>query len=611
MSEILGVLFAILVGTLVIPKFADFQRTSNDNTRAAITAQQQKQLYTASTTYIQQNAVAVQGVATPTVPATITVAMLQAAGVDLLPASFSAVNPYGQTWQIQVLEPTANNLQALVFATGGTAIQDKQAGKIAAIVGASGGLIPLNDSGIYAGGAANAVGTASGWTIPTANYTTITGGTPAALLTFNNGQMTSNYLYRNAVPGQPQLNTMNTPLLMGAGTVQVTSGACTAADLGKLARDAGGKVLMCDGVAWKTQGSAFWQDPVATYAALPACSGANAAQTRIVSTPTLGAGPRAYTCSGATWTALTLDDNGNMSIPGTVTAGKLQVNDVVVETAACAPNGLVAKDSTGFLLSCQTGSWKKAVKAPNAYRYMFTSSQAWTVPIGVASAFVTMAGGGGSGYGWRVISSYTTGHSGGYVFSQPINLIPGEVLQITVGRGGVSFPTIQSSTPIPGYPAYRVYTNPPGDDGLSGYPGESSILTSPSLGTLLRCDGGSGASAGRIDGYGGGKVAGNYDGATNYSGTSPIIAPNRVAAGPYANSGWAGACGPASYGVGNGGTNSYNVISGYYSGGATPFGYGSGGGVGITGCYVTTTFIGTCINPYPGRDGVVFIDVLY
>lgn len=357
MSEILGVLFAIFVATMVIPKFADVQKLSNDNARASTTAQQQKQLISAATDYIKQNSVAVQAAATSTTPAVITVAMLQATA--MLPSAFSASNPYGQTWQVEVLQPTAGNLQALAMSIGGTALSDTQAGKIAALVGAAGGLVPQNDSGIYPGAAANAYGAFAGWTIPTTNYTSVTGGHPAALLTFNNGQLVSNYLYRNAVPGQPQLNTMNTPLILGSGTVQTSGGACAAADLGSLARDASSNVLMCNGTKWQPQGSAYWQDPVSNYATLTGsypCNAASAWQTRVVQTPTTGSGPRAYTCNGATWAAIAVDDSGNMSLPGVLSTGKVSLTDTVVEGAACTANQ-VSRDANGLILSCQSGIW--------------------------------------------------------------------------------------------------------------------------------------------------------------------------------------------------------------------------------------------------------------
>lgn len=250
MSEIIGVLFAIFVGMMIFPKFADFQTISNENTRAATTAQQQKQLNTAVAIYIQQNSVAIQAIATPTAPAQITVAMLQAPAVNLLPASFSATNPYGQTWVVEVLEPTLGNLQALAMSTGGTALLDAQASKIATLVGATGGFIPQNDSGIYP---SYAYGAFSGWTIPSntpvPGYSGV-GGHLAALLTFNNGQLVSNYLYRNAVPGQPQLNTMSTPLIMA--DVKTIGVACTTN--GAISQDGNGAVLSCQAGLWKAQG---------------------------------------------------------------------------------------------------------------------------------------------------------------------------------------------------------------------------------------------------------------------------------------------------------------------------------------------------------------------
>lgn len=215
MSEILGVLFAALLGLSLIPGYLEYQRTSTENLRAVTTAQQQKIIYAAATKYLEQNNAAVLANAGPTTPVVLTVGMLQTATTTLLPVT----NPYGQTWQVQVLEPTAGSLQAIVTATGGDALRDKQAVQVASIVGATGGFIPLNDTGAFAGGAANAWGTKGGWQIPTAGYTGIVGGRPAALLTVVGGQVANNYLYRNAVPGQPQLNQMSAALDMTGNSV--------------------------------------------------------------------------------------------------------------------------------------------------------------------------------------------------------------------------------------------------------------------------------------------------------------------------------------------------------------------------------------------------------
>lgn len=114
-----------------------------------------------------------------------------------------------------------------------------------------------------------------------------------------------------------------------------------------------------------------------------------------------------------------------------------------------------------------------------------------------------------------------------------------------------------------------------------------------------------------LDAYDGGTVAGNQPGATIGSGVGTIAVENHLASGPYASSNGPGACGPGGWGIGNPGQQSYAVGSGSWAGGSTPIGYGGGGELDRIGCYVTDTVVGQCTNPYAGRDGAVFIDVMY
>lgn len=257
--------------------------------------------------------------------------------------------------------------------------------------------------------------------------------------------------------------------------------------------------------------------------------------------------------------------------------------------------------------------------APKMTRYSFDTpgTYSWTVPNGVNSAFVSLAGGGGSGMGWRISNVIKSGDSGGFVSLYPLNLIPGETLTVIVGTGGASYQPIKTSTAASPGPPFYIYTNP-SDDGLGGYPGTSSKIVSPTAGLLIECAGGSGGSSGGIDNYSGTPVAGNLSGATYGSGSPTITAPNRVAAGSFAQSNGPGKCGNGAGSIVGYGTqgNQYfslstSLNSGTWSGGRTPFGNGSGGNISVTGCYVTATLVGTCIHPLPGKDGVVYIDVLY
>jgi hypothetical protein len=210
MSEIIGVLFAMIIGVYMLTGIIAPQKAANDTVRAITAAQQQKKIYAAAAQYIEQNANTIQASATASSPVVITVPMLQAVVPGL--AGMSATNPYGQTWQVEVLQPPPNNLQTLVMSTGGDSLPDKTAALVARYVNGPGGFIPRNDTGAYPAGASAAYGNFGGWNIPTAGYTGVSGGHLAALLTFVSGQVSNNFLYRNAVPGQPQYNQMNTTL---------------------------------------------------------------------------------------------------------------------------------------------------------------------------------------------------------------------------------------------------------------------------------------------------------------------------------------------------------------------------------------------------------------
>jgi hypothetical protein len=263
------------------------------------------------------------------------------------------------------------------------------------------------------------------------------------------------------------------------------------------------------------------------------------------------------------------------------------------------------------------------------YSFYYTGSvQTFTVPAGVTSAFVSMAGGGATGLGWRITNALITGSSGGYVVSYPLTLIPGDTLSITVGRAGANYsPSASGTYATPGHP-YYIYVNPlPSDDGLGGWPGTLTKIDSASLGaTLIECAGGSGATTRGattgtfgIDSYTGGLVPGPLPGAVFGSGTPTSYAPNREATDSiyYGGFGTPGRCGASgvSTGIGSIGVSYWstggNLNSGSWYGGMTPLKYGSGGGVSVSGCHVDTTNVGTCVFAGPAQNGVVYLDVLY
>jgi type II secretory pathway pseudopilin PulG len=357
----LGIMSGVVVG------ITRLMEDAGEDTRASVTALHTRTVGNAASEYVKDNYAAISAVATATSPVLIRVPDLIATGY--LPTGFSITNPRQQSTCVLVLEPTPNRLEGLVITEGGDTIDDLTLGQIAATIGGSGG-------GIYSTAPTTIRGAMGGYSFPvgaygnpnslgqrcdgTAGNIAVSAGHPVMSLPYADGAQASSTLYRDAVPGNPSLNTMNTPILMGAGSQQTVGAVCTTP--GAIGSSATGAVVACEDGVWKKGGSAFWQDPVATFANLPICNAAALGHTRVVHTPTVGTGRRAYTCDGGgTWVPLAVGDNGNLTVPGEVNAaalnGALLVVPVAVEGAACPVNGRIARTSTGLLLSCNSSVW--------------------------------------------------------------------------------------------------------------------------------------------------------------------------------------------------------------------------------------------------------------
>ena len=227
MAAVIGTLVAVLISLLSVPGMASWAKLGITNVQKSVMATQLMAFDKAAQQYVQDNAAAIAAVATATTPVTVTAANLQAA--NYLPAGFSAKNPFQQTLQLQVLQPSAGQLQALVTSQGGTPISDtKELVQIAAQAGAQGGFIPYaNQAGDATMTPTNAYGAYGAWKLPMTGYTNPGSGHLASLLIFSGSQANNGFLYRVAVPGQPQLNDMQTDLGMTdvGGTAHNITGA--------------------------------------------------------------------------------------------------------------------------------------------------------------------------------------------------------------------------------------------------------------------------------------------------------------------------------------------------------------------------------------------------
>lgn len=409
---LLEIIVSVGLMGMIIFGIAALASRMTEESKATVVADHLKAVGEGARSYIKSNFATVASNATATTPALIRVSDLIASGD--LPTGFSVTNPEGQPTCVLVLEPTSNKLEALVVTQGGNTIDDVSLGQIAGNIGGDAG-------GIYAAASTLIKGSLGGWQFAPGNYAnanhlgqncsgatgsvTFAAGHPMMALWFADGDSISGTLYRNAIPGDPSLNTMSTPILMDpAFTTVVQGAACGSVPNGAIARDASGRLASCVSGTWQRAGSAFWHDPVANFASLPGVDDVGAVRlTRDTN--------RAFAWDGGGWRPLAIDQNGNLNVPGTLTAGTVNTGTANVGGNAniggtmtagaanvggnaniggtmtagaanvsgntntntmtlsstnvigggCGPTGIMSKDPSGLILSCQGGIWKSGL----------------------------------------------------------------------------------------------------------------------------------------------------------------------------------------------------------------------------------------------------------
>lgn len=315
-----GFVLIILMGFIVWSgnKYQNYVQEKNWQVEAART----DSFAAASRSYVGRNYVTLLSVATTTSPAVITVDMLKNTG--FLPASFSATNSQGQQLQTYIVRNSQSTemLQGMVIANGGTAFPLK-----ALIIMAKNiktGFGGYTDNGQTITGALRA------WNIPLAEYGAASGtGHLAVMLSANDlstAQEDNDRLYRFQVNGRPDLNTMHTAIDMGSNNIN-NADAVNAVS-GNFSGDIQG-----------TNGN-FTQNLTA---ADQVRGNTMLAETDIV--------------AGGQITAAGIRANGNLSA-----GGVLQLDQINVSGVACYPNGLISRDASGGVLSCQSGVWSGSGK---------------------------------------------------------------------------------------------------------------------------------------------------------------------------------------------------------------------------------------------------------
>ena len=265
MSTLLSALLAIVLVAGVVPIADQAVRHGAHVVRAHEVASQGYAITQATDQYVKANYSALLA-ATAAGPTTIPVSALTTTGY--LPRTTNAIDAYGQTWQISFFQPAKNDLDVLINASGGRPINAVILPMLAAEMGSRGGFQPDSGGGPYSSDAGDAIGSFGGWKLPVSDFgLTAAPGTPADLLYYNSGTLSSTYLYRVAVPGNPQVNTMQTNLNAGGnnvtntGTVQFTTNgtsgtivqgaSCSSTGAIGTNSNGSGELMVCQGGTWE------------------------------------------------------------------------------------------------------------------------------------------------------------------------------------------------------------------------------------------------------------------------------------------------------------------------------------------------------------------------
>jgi prepilin-type N-terminal cleavage/methylation domain-containing protein len=336
------VLAALAIASVLLVGLSSMIGDSIDELKEQQTALQQAQLVAAAARYVTANyADLVAGTGGGAVTA-VSVAQLKTAG--FLPAGFAATNPYQQSACVLVRQPSAGRLDALVAGYGGTAIPDRAIAAVAMMAGQGGGYVSAALPGTARG---------SSWELVTTAYqgvacagTTVLNGAAAhdgghlvsSLFYDGPGQLSTDFLYRDTVPGRPQLNQMNTALAF-AGAALVTPGtACGSA--AAIGIDSASRTVVTCGADGLWQAASTWKAPVTNFEDLPT-AGNTTGDVRMVTTLNRG-----FAYSGSAWVALAVDESGNLHVPGTVYGDTAIVSGgtVTAEKTITSTHGGIAAD---------------------------------------------------------------------------------------------------------------------------------------------------------------------------------------------------------------------------------------------------------------------------
>ncbi|MBA1889064.1 shufflon system plasmid conjugative transfer pilus tip adhesin PilV, partial [Escherichia coli] len=341
--SLLEVLLVIGIMVMVIPKVYENIENHLNNVRWQNAAEHANTYNTAVRNYVADNA---STLLAGSLPKTITPATLIQKGY--LKSGFSESN-FGQSYITGIAKNSkTSRLEALTCSNGGQSLSEAGMRSVASMIEGLGGYINSSKQAIGAGG---------GWSDTPSNYGLNCATGHIAMALVGADLQESDRLYRYSITNRPDLNRMHTAIDMNSnnlnnvgtlngnaaalsGDISARNGTFSGAISGNTATT-NGDITSNNG--WLvTKNSKGWMN--STYGGGWYMS--DSSWLRSVNNKGIYTGGQVK--------------GGTVRADGRLYTGEyLQLEKTATAGASCSPNGLVGRDSTGAILSCQSGTWQK------------------------------------------------------------------------------------------------------------------------------------------------------------------------------------------------------------------------------------------------------------
>ncbi|HGX6883144.1 TPA: shufflon system plasmid conjugative transfer pilus tip adhesin PilV [Escherichia coli] len=401
--SLLEVLLVIGIMVMVIPKVYENIENHLNNVRWQNAAEHANTYNTAVRNYVADNA---STLLAGSLPKTITPATLIQKGY--LKSGFSESN-FGQSYITGIAKNSkTSRLEALTCSNGGQSLSEAGMRSVASMIEGLGGYINSSKQAIGAGG---------GWSDTPSNYGLNCATGHIAMALVGADLQESDRLYRYSITNRPDLNRMHTAIDMNSnnlnnvgtlngnaaalsGDISARNGTFSGAISGNTATT-NGDITSNNG--WLvTKNSKGWMN--STYGGGWYMS--DSSWLRSVNNKGIYTGGQVK--------------GGTVRADGRLYTGEyLQLEGTATAGTSCSPDGLVGRDSTGAILSCQSGVWRTSGSSNGSYSNLGSHRGSFTGRnTGSGTLFVYASGGnGGSAGGDCANTSRLQGYVAGALIS--------------------------------------------------------------------------------------------------------------------------------------------------------------------------------------------------